>query len=95
MGNSRRLTLSLDPVDYEAFESTRTKLGLERAQYIKHLMAANKDFRPPAIRDREVIKWMADVERDIKIIAMKPSVTSEEKLILLEKLDDLKNKIVG
>ena len=57
-------------------------------------MAANKDFRPPAIRDREVIKWMADVERDIKIIAMKPSVTSEEKLILLEKLDDLKKRIV-
>jgi hypothetical protein len=38
---------------------------------------------------------MADVERDIKIIAMKPSVTDEEKLILLAKLDDLKKKIVS
>ena len=56
MGNSKRLTLSLSPEDYDAFESTREKLGLERAQYIKHLMAVNKEFKPPAIRDREIIK---------------------------------------
>ena len=56
MGNSKRLTLSLSPEDYEVFESTRGKLGLERAQYIKHLMAVNKEFKPTAIRDREIIK---------------------------------------
>ncbi len=56
MGASRRLTVSLSFEDYEAFEDARNKLGLERAQYLKHLMAENKDFRPPAIRDREVIK---------------------------------------
>ena len=59
---------------------------------MSYLISVQKEIRPVAIKERELIKLLAEIERDLKVIAMKPSVSNEEKVLILAKLDDLKKK---
>ena len=92
MARKVRLFMTLSQEELDAFENAREQLGFNRSQYLRYLISGQKEIRPQAIKEREVIKLLPDIERDLKVIAMKPSVSNEEKLLILEKLDDLKKK---
>ncbi len=92
MARKTRLFMTLSQEELERFEEAREQLGFNRSQYLRYLIAGQKEIRPKAIKERELIKLLAEVERDLKIIAMKPSVSNEDKVLILAKLDDLKKK---
>lgn len=92
MARKTRLFMTLSQEELERFEEARERLGFNRSQYLRYLIAGQKEIRPQAIKERELIKLLAEVERDLKIIAMKPSVSNEDKVLILAKLDDLKKK---
>lgn len=92
MARKVRLFMTLSQEELDAFENAREQLGFNRSQYLRYLISGQKEIRPQAIKEREVIKLLSDIERDLKVIAMKPSVSNEEKLLILEKIDDLKKK---
>lgn len=90
-----RLFMSLTPAEFNSFESAREELGMNRSQYLRYLLGGQKEIRPPAITQRELIRYLAEVERDLKIIAMKDSLEDGDKLIVMAKLDDIKQKLEG
>lgn len=92
MARKVRLFMTLSEEELDAFENAREQLGFNRSQYLHYLISGQKEIRPQAIKERELIKLLSDIERDLKVIVMKPSVTNEEKLLILAKLDDLKKK---
>lgn len=92
MARKVRLFMTLSQEDLDAFENAREQLGFNRSQYLRYLISGQKEIRPQALKERELIKLLAEIERDLKVIAMKPSVSNEEKVLILAKLDDLKKK---
>lgn len=92
MARKVRLFMTLSQEELDAFENAREKLGFNRSQYLRYLISGQKEIRPQALKERELIKLLAEIERDLKVIAMKPSVSNEEKVLILAKLDDLKKK---
>lgn len=93
MAEKTRLSLSLSRDEYESFENARSVLSMNRSQYLRFLISGQREIRPPAVREQNLIKALADVDMDLRIIAMKPSVSDEEKLLIMAKLDDLKKQI--
>ncbi len=92
MARKVRLFMTLSQEELDAFENAREQLGFNRSQYLRYLISGQKEIRPQALKERELIKLLAEIERDLKLIAMKPSVSNEEKVLILAKLDDLKKK---
>ncbi len=92
MARKVRLFMTLSQEELDAFENAREQLGFNRSQYLRYLISGQKEIRPQALKERELIKLLAEIERDLKVIAMKPSVSNEEKVLILAKLDDLKKK---
>ena len=92
MAKKVRLFMTLSQEELDQFENAREQLGFNRSQYLRYLISGQKEIRPVAIKERELIKLLAEIERDLKVIAMKPSVSNEEKVLILAKLDDLKKK---
>ena len=92
MAKKVRLFMTLSQEELDQFENAREQLGFNRSQYLRYLISGQKQIRPVAIKERELIKLLAEIERDLKVIAMKPSVSNEEKVLILAKLDDLKKK---
>ncbi len=49
-----RLFLSLTDDEVLKFDKAREKAGMTRSQYLKFLLSGRRDFRPPAMRYREL-----------------------------------------
>lgn len=91
LSKSARLFLSLSEDELKKFEAERNKLGYNRSQYIRYLIAGQKEIRPPAIRERDIISKLASIDRSIKVIAMKEELSKTDMMLLFVKLDELKN----
>ena len=74
MARKVRLFMTLSQEELDAFENAREQLGFNRSQYLRYLISGQKEIRPQALKERELIKLLAEIERDLKVIAMKPSV---------------------
>lgn len=94
MSKSARLFLSLSEDELKKFEEGRNELGFNRSQYLRYLIAGQKEIRPPAIKDRAYISKLASIDRSIKAIAMKEELSDTDKMLLYSKLDELK-KMIG
>lgn len=90
-----RLFMTVSQEELDFFESAREKLGMNRSQYLRYLVGGQREIRPPAIKERELIRHLADVERDLKVIAMKENLSDGDKLLVMEKLDDIKKQMMS
>ena len=90
-----RLFMTVSQEEMNSFETAREKLGMNRSQYLRYLIGGQREIRPPAIKERELIRKLADVERDLKVIAMKEDLSDGDKLLVMEKLDDIKTQIMN
>ena len=88
-----RLFLSLTDDEVAKFDRAREKAGMTRSQYLKFLLSGRRDFRPPAMRYRELITKLSDIERDVKVVAMKDALSDEDRLLMLTRLNDIKEII--
>lgn len=91
MGNTKRLFLSMSEDEWNRFEKAREELGMNRSQYVRYLIGGQKEIRPVAIKQKELIYHLSNIDRSLKVIAMKDELSEEEKMIVIAKLEDLKN----
>ncbi len=89
-----RLFLSLTDEEVSKFDKARDKAGMSRSQYLKFLLSGRRDIRPPVMQYRELIKQLSEIEKDVKIIAMKDSLSDQDRLLIITKLEDIKNMIL-
>ena len=94
MSKSARLFLSLSEEELKSFEAGRNELGFNRSQYVRYLIAGQKEIRPPVIKERAMISKLANIDRSIKVIAMKDELTDTDKMLIFTKLDEIK-KLLG
>ena len=85
-----RLFLSLTDDEFREFESAMEKAGLTRSKYLKMLLSSRRDIRPISLKEKELIHTLSEIERDLKIIAMKESLSDEERIPVLTKIEDIK-----
>ena len=90
-----RLFMTVSQEEMNSFETAREKLGMNRSQYLRYLIGGQREIRPPAIKERELIRHLADVERDLKVIVMKENLSDGDKLLVMEKLDDIKKQMMS
>ena len=95
MANSNRLFLSLSDEELALFENARKQLGMTRSRYVRYLIAGQKEMRPFSIRYREFVQKIADIERDMKVLAMKDELSDLERLQILTALSDIKQLLAN
>ena len=86
-----RLFLSLTEEEVDSFDKACEKAGLTRSTYFKYLLKGRRDIRPPILRYREMIHMLESIERELKVIAMKDDLSDEDRLIIMQRLSDLKD----
>ena len=91
MSKSARLFLSLSEEELKNFEARRNELGFNRSQYVRYLIAGQKEIRPLVIKEQAMISKLANIDRSIKVIAMKDELTDMDKMLIITKLDELKS----
>lgn len=90
---ANRLFLSLSDEELQLFESAREKLGMNRSQYVRYLISGQKEIRPPAMKYQELIKGIADMDRNLKIIAMKESLSDQDRQYVMTSINDMKTQL--
>ncbi len=85
-----RLFLSLTEEEVDSFDKACEKAGLTRSKYLKYLLNGRRDIRPPVLRYREMIHVLESIEKDLKVIAMKDDLSDEDRIIIMQRLSDLK-----
>lgn len=90
MSKSTRLFLSLSEEDFQSFENARNELGYNRSQFVRFLIGGQKEIRPPAIKNQAFISRIASIDRSIKAIAMKETVSDMDKMLVIAKLEEIK-----
>ena len=93
MGKSTRLFLSLSEEEFQSFENARNELGYNRSQFIRYLIGGQKEIRPPAMKNQAFISHIASIDRSIKVIAMKESLSDTDRMLIITKLEELKEVI--
>lgn len=87
---ANRLFLSLSDEELRCFETARELLGMNRSQYLRYLMTDQKEIRPVELTHRELIQKLSCIERDLKVIAMKKELGEQERILLMERVKELK-----
>ena len=88
-----RLFLSLTDEEIKRFDSACERAGLTRSQYLKCLLGGRIDIRPPVLKYKKLITELSDIERDLKMIAMKEELSDEDRLLVMTKLSDIKDLV--
>lgn len=86
----RRLFMSLAEDEFDRFERAREDLGMTRSQYLKFLIQGQKEIRPRSIVQSKYIEAISDMDRNLKTIVMKESLSDEDRIYILEQLKELK-----
>ena len=90
-----RLFLSLTEDEANQFNKACSEAGMTRSQYLKCLLSGRRDIRPPVLQYREMINMLGSIERDLKIIAMKEEISDNDRILIMQKLEDLKDIYSG
>ena len=90
-----RVFLSMTEEEVSTLDAAREKVGMTKSQYVRYLMSGKKEIRPPTIRYKELIHRLDAIERDLKVIAMKESLTETDRICIMAKVEDIKNLLRG
>lgn len=90
-----RVFLSMTEEEVSTLDAAREKVGMTKSQYVRYLMSGKKEIRPPTIRYKELIHRLDAIERDLKVIAMKESLTDTDRICIMAKVEDIKNLLRG
>ena len=86
-----RIFMSLTEDEAKKFDSACEKAGMTRSQYLKLLLNGRRDIRPPVLQYRKMIHVFESIERDLKVLAMKDSLSDEDRIVIMQKLSEIKD----
>lgn len=85
-----RMTVTMAASDIDNFERGRASVGMSKSAYIRFLISEHENNVPEFIYNREIIDKISQLDADIKQLILKEMVSDADKLILYEKLKELK-----
>ncbi|MDO4966129.1 MAG: hypothetical protein Q4E51_05415 [Lachnospiraceae bacterium] len=88
-----RFMVSMSDEDIECFEAGREAEKMSKSAYIRLLIAEHENRVPGFIKYKEIINSFANLNNNIKEIVVQKSFDDSTKLMLLEKIDELKIEI--
>lgn len=88
--SSKRLFMTMPEELYEQFEKNRELLGMSRSMYVRYLLQGQRELRPPTIRYVKLVDKLNDIDRELKMIAAKETLSDVDRLAVMTKLDDIK-----
>ena len=91
----KRIYMTMDEKLIRRFDGACEKTGLNRSQYLSCLLAGRLDLRPPVLKYKEMISALSEIERDLKVIAMKDSLSDNDRILIFAKLSDIKELLSG
>lgn len=90
MANNKRLFLSLSEEDVQKLDSLREELGMNRSQYIRYVLSGQSKVINPSIKYMEIVKQLAEIDMDLRVIALKDPVSPGETLAIYSEIRELK-----
>ena len=90
MADNKRLFLSLPEEDVKKLDALRAELGMNRSRYIRYLLSGQKKQICPSIRYRELIEKLSGIDLKLRVLVLKESLTSTDKLLIYSKLQEIK-----
>ena len=58
-------------------------------------VSGRRNIRPPVLQYRELIHVLGNIERDLKVIAMKEELADKDRIFIMQKLADLNDTFAG
>ncbi|MBP3593038.1 MAG: ribbon-helix-helix protein, CopG family [Lachnospiraceae bacterium] len=92
---NNRLFLSVSDADLSRLDVLREELGMNRSQYIRYLISGQKRLLIPSVKYKELISKISQIDLSLRVIALKEEMTSEDKLLVYSKLDEVKRILTG
>lgn len=90
MTNRKRLVLSLPEEDLLKLDLLCNELGMNRSQYIRYVISGRCQKNYPSIACRDLLKHFSSIDLSLRVLALKESVSNEDKLDIYHKLQELK-----
>lgn len=88
-----RVFLTLTDEENTKFKKAAEKAGMTKSQYLRYLLGGRRDIRPPVLQYKQLIHELDSIERDLKVIAMKEELSDNDRLLIMEKLSELKEML--
>lgn len=92
---NNRLFLSVSEEDLHRLDMLREELGMNRSQYIRYVISGQKKVLIPSVKYKEMISKLSQIDLSLRVIALKPKMTSEDKLLIYTKLQEIKEIVSG
>lgn len=86
---THRLFLTMSEEEFEKFETMREQLGMNRSRYVRYLLSGQKDLRPPTIRYSKLVEQLREIDRDLKILAMKDTLSEVDRIYIMAKISEI------
>lgn len=87
---SKKLYINLTEEEFEQYENSRNQMGMQRGKYLKYLLNGQREIRPVSIVNEKIIGKISEMNRHLKIIAMKDELEDNEKIYIMEQIRDIK-----
>lgn len=85
--------ISMSEEDIICFEAGREAAGMNKSAYVRLLIAEHENRVPGFLKYKDVIKEIAEMNTLIKEVVLKKGVDELTKLVLLERLDKILDKV--
>ncbi|MCR5337559.1 MAG: hypothetical protein K6E75_03280 [Lachnospiraceae bacterium] len=91
----KRVCFTIDESVIERFDNACGEAGLTRSQYLGCLLSGRIDIRPPVFGYKALIQCISSIERDLKAIALREELSDNDRILILEKLVEIKQLLEG
>ena len=86
--------LSVSEEDLIRLDEGRETYGMNRSQYIRHLLSKQKKPVAPSVKYQSLVESFNKIDLELRVIALKDSLSVQEKLLVFTKLEELR-EILG
>lgn len=90
----KRFMISMSEEDISCFEAGREAAGMNKSAYVRLLIAEHENRVPGFIKYKDVIREIAETNTLIKEVVLKDGIDESMKLIILERLDKILDRVV-
>lgn len=91
MTNNKRLFLSLSEEEVNKLDLLREELGMNRSQYIRYVLSGQHKILTPSIKYKELVERLAQIDLDLRVIALKDTISPEETLAIFCEIRKLRS----